>query len=129
MRLGGIVFRGWPASTVSRHCLNTPNAEGRALRDGLPEPVVAPVTKRRATIVEVAERANVAFSTVSRVLNGGYASKEVRGRVEQAARDLGYTPSPIARNLKMGRQGAIGVIVESSQGSWFTQILGGIEEA
>lgn len=89
---------------------------------------VTPV-KRRATIVEVAERANVAFSTVSRVLNGGYASQQVRSRVEQAARDLGYTPSPIARNLKMGRQGSIGLIVESSQGSWFTQVLGGIEEA
>jgi LacI family transcriptional regulator len=85
--------------------------------------------KRRATIVEVAERANVAFSTVSRVLNGGYASQPVRERVEQAAKDLGYTPSSIARNLKMGRQGCIGVIVESSQSSWFTQILGGIEEA
>jgi len=89
---------------------------------------VTPV-KRRATIVEVAEKANVAFSTVSRVLNGGYASQQVRSRVEQAAKDLGYTPSPIARNLKMGRQGSIGLIVESSQGSWFTQVLGGIEEA
>jgi DNA-binding LacI/PurR family transcriptional regulator len=87
------------------------------------------IVKRRATIVEVAERANVAFSTVSRVLNGGYASQQVRERVEQAAKDLGYTPSSIARNLKMGRQGCIGVVVESSQGSWFTQVLGGIEEA
>jgi LacI family transcriptional regulator len=87
------------------------------------------MVKRRATIVEVAERAHVAFSTVSRVLNGGYASREVRARVEQAAKDLGYTPSSIARNLKMGRQGCIGVVVETSQSSWFTQILGGIEEA
>jgi LacI family transcriptional regulator len=85
--------------------------------------------KRRATIIEVAARANVAFSTVSRVMNGGGASHAVRERVQQAARELGYSPSSIARNLKMGRQGCIGVIVESSQGSWFTQVLGGIEEA
>jgi LacI family transcriptional regulator len=85
--------------------------------------------RRRSTIIEVAARANVAFSTVSRVLNGGYASAEVRARVEQAARELNYTPSPIARNLKTGRQGCIGVVVESSQCSWFTQVLGGIEEA
>ena len=85
--------------------------------------------RRRSTIIEVAARANVAFSTVSRVLNGGYASPEVRARVEQAARELNYTPSPIARNLKTGRQGCIGVVVESSQCSWFTQVLGGIEEA
>jgi DNA-binding LacI/PurR family transcriptional regulator len=87
------------------------------------------MVKRRATIVEVAARANVAFSTVSRVMNGGCASQQVRERVKQAAKDLGYTPSSIARNLKMGRQGCIGVIVESSQGSWFTQVLGGIEES
>jgi DNA-binding LacI/PurR family transcriptional regulator len=85
--------------------------------------------RRRSTIIEVAARANVAFSTVSRVLNGGYASPEVRARVEQAARELNYTPSSIARNLKTGRQGCIGVVVESSQCSWFTQVLGGIEEA
>src|SRR5215471_2257445 len=87
------------------------------------------MVKRRPTIVEVAGRARVAFSTVSRVMNGGYASPEVRLRVEQAAKDLGYTPSAIARNLKMGRQGCIGVVVHSSQSAWFTQVLGGIEEA
>lgn len=86
-------------------------------------------SKRRATIIEVAARANVAFSTVSRVMNGGYASQKVRDRVERVARDLGYTPSSIARNLKMGRQGCIGVVTLTSQGSWFTQVLGGIEEA
>jgi len=90
---------------------------------------LAGIIKRRATIIEVAERANVAFSTVSRVLNGGYASAEARQRVERAARELGYSPSPAARNLKMGRQGCIGVVAESSQGAWFTQVLAGIEEA
>src|SRR5262245_53577908 len=90
---------------------------------------VVQAARRRSTIIEVAAKANVAFSTVSRVLNGGYASQEVRARVEQAARELNYTPSPIARNLKTGRQGCIGVVVESSQCSWFTQVLGGIEEA
>src|SRR5690242_13415856 len=89
---------------------------------------VVQAARRRSTIIEVAAKANVAFSTVSRVLNGGYASAEVRARVEQAARELNYSPSPIARNLKAGRQGCIGVVVESSQCSWFTQVLGGIEE-
>jgi DNA-binding LacI/PurR family transcriptional regulator len=85
--------------------------------------------KRKATIIQVAEKANVAFSTVSRVMNGGYASQKVRDRVERVARELGYTPSLIARNLKMGRTGCIGVVTMTSQGSWFTQVLGGIEEA
>jgi DNA-binding LacI/PurR family transcriptional regulator len=66
---------------------------------------------------------------VSRVLNGGSASAEARQRVAKAARELGYSPSPAARNLKMGRQGCVGVVVESSQGAWFTQVLSGIEDA
>lgn len=82
----------------------------------------------KPTIAQVAERAHVAASTVSRVLNGGYASSQVRARVQQVISELGYTPSLTARNLKMGRTGIIGVVVESSQGTWFTQLLGGIEE-
>ena len=47
----------------------------------------------------------------------------------QAAVDaLGYVPSAIARNLSTGRRGSIGVVVESSQGLWFMQLLAGIEE-
>src|SRR4051812_19056019 len=91
--------------------------------------MVVQAARRRSTIIEVAARANVAFSTVSRVLNGGYSSPGGRARGQQAGRGPNYTPSPIARNLKTGRQGCIGVVVESSQCSWFTQVLGGIEEA
>lgn len=82
----------------------------------------------RPTISEVARVANVAASTVSRVLNGGYASASVKARVEKVMRDLRYTPSPTARNLKTGHTGILGVVVENSQGAWFTQLLGGIEE-
>lgn len=84
--------------------------------------------KRPVTIVEVANRAAVALSTVSRVLNGGYASPEVKARVEKASLELGFVPSTVARNLKKGRQGCIGLVTESSQGNWFLQLLGGIEE-
>lgn len=84
--------------------------------------------RNKPTIAQVAERAQVAASTVSRVLNGGYASAEVKERVQAVIRELGYTPSLTARNLKMGRTGIIGVVVETSQGAWFTQLLGGVEE-
>jgi LacI family transcriptional regulator len=62
------------------------------------------------------------------VLNGGYASADVKARVEKITQQLGYIPSPTARNLKMGRTGIVGLIVESTQGSWFTEILQGVEE-
>ena len=84
--------------------------------------------RRKPTIGEVAKVANVAASTVSRVLNGGYASPEVKAKVQKVVRDLGYSPSPTARNLKMGRTGIIGVVVETIEGAWFNQLLAGIEE-
>lgn len=84
--------------------------------------------RQKPTIAQVAEQARVATSTVSRVLNGGYASPAVKTRVRQVIRDLGYTPSLTARNLKLGRTGIIGVVVESSHSAWFTELLGGIEE-
>ena len=67
----------------------------------------------RPTIGDVASRARVAPTTVSRVLNGGYVSAEARVRVEKVIKALGYVPSPTARSLKYGRKGCIGVVVQS----------------
>jgi LacI family transcriptional regulator len=80
------------------------------------------------TIVDVSNVAGVSVSTVSRVLNGGYASRDVQERVERIAKELGFTPSVTARNLKRGLKGCLGLVVESSQGAWFQQVLGGVEE-
>lgn len=81
----------------------------------------------RPTIGDVASRARVAPTTVSRVLNGGYVSADVRARVEKVIKALGYVPSPTARSLKYGRKGCIGVVVESVHGSWFMGLLSGME--
>lgn len=83
---------------------------------------------RKPTIGEVAERAQVAASTVSRVVNGGYASMKVKARVKQAIRELGYTPSASARNLRMGRTGTIGIVAKTTKGAWFNEVLSGMEE-
>ncbi len=85
-------------------------------------------TNRKPTIATVASKAKVAPMTVSRVLNGGYVSADVRARVERVIKELGYVPSPTARSLKYGRRGCIGVAVESVQGPWFMGVLLGIEE-
>lgn len=82
----------------------------------------------RPTIGDVASRARVAPTTVSRVLNGGYVSADVRSRVEKVIKSLGYVPSPTARSLKYGRKGCIGVVVESVHGPWFMGLLSGMEE-
>src|SRR5450432_1652277 len=83
---------------------------------------------RRTDIAEVAKHARVSKSTVSRVINGGYASAEVKARVAKVIAKLGYTPWTTARNFSLGRAGCFGLVMEDSQNEWITQILGGIEE-
>jgi LacI family transcriptional regulator len=82
---------------------------------------------RRADIAEVARHARVSKSTVSRVINGGYASPEVRARVTKVIQKLSYTPWTTARNFSLGRAGSVGLVIEDTQGQWIAQILGGIE--
>jgi LacI family transcriptional regulator len=83
---------------------------------------------RRTDISEVARHAKVSKSTVSRVLNGGYSSPEVTGRVGKAIQKLDYSPWTTARNFSLGRAGCVGLVMEDSQNAWITAILGGIEE-
>ena len=59
-----------------------------------------------ASIKEIAKRAKVSPSTVSRVLNNAEykcSSPEVRERIRKAAIELNYVPNEAARNLKTGR--------------------------
>jgi LacI family transcriptional regulator len=84
--------------------------------------------KRKPNISLVAKHAGVAVSTVSRYLNGHYVSAEARARIGAVIAELGYSRSATARNLSLGRRGSIGVVVDSSQDPWFTQLLAGIEE-
>lgn len=54
---------------------------------------------------ELAQKAGVSISTVSRVLAGAgdkYASAAVRDLVWAKAKELGYTPNPTARSLRLG---------------------------
>lgn len=58
------------------------------------------------TLKEVARRAGVSISTVSRIINSpGFASKEVQDRVWAIIRETGYVPNQSARELKQ-KQGS-----------------------
>ncbi len=68
----------------------------------------------KTTIADVAERAQVARSTVSHVLSGKRPiSGEVKERVFKAISDLGYRPSLAARSLKGERTKMIGALVDN----------------
>ena len=69
---------------------------------------------KRISVREVAHAAGVSTSSVSRVLNGsGYASPEVRIRVQQAVARLGYEPDYTARHLRTGHSRTIGCLLPS----------------
>jgi LacI family transcriptional regulator len=54
-----------------------------------------PATARRVTIVDVAQRAGVSTTAVSKVLRNAYGtSPEMRSRVRAAVDHLGYRSSP-----------------------------------
>jgi LacI family transcriptional regulator len=82
-----------------------------------------------ATIVDVAARAGVSTATVSRVLSGsGAARPATRERVIEAARDLAYHPSGVARALKRAETRTIGLVVTDIANPFFPQIVRGVED-
>ncbi|MFG2427227.1 LacI family DNA-binding transcriptional regulator [Streptomyces sp. NPDC048590] len=75
--------------------------------------------ERGATLADVAHRAGVSPSTVSRTLRGlSTVSPQTRARVEQAARELSFAISRSASSLVTGRTGRVAVLVPNLE-SWF----------
>ncbi|MBB5235696.1 LacI family DNA-binding transcriptional regulator [Deinococcus budaensis] len=70
---------------------------------------------RRVTSRDVAARLGVSAATVSNAYNRpDQLSPELRDRVLAAARELGYSgPDPLARSLRRGRSGVVGVVYGS----------------
>jgi LacI family transcriptional regulator len=89
----------------------------------MPEP-------RAATITDVAALAGVSISTVSKAVNGRSGLRqETRDRVLAAASQLGFSPSPIARGLLVGRTYAVGLITSDSFGRFTIPVMLGAEDA
>ncbi|MEM7720312.1 MAG: LacI family DNA-binding transcriptional regulator [Pseudomonadota bacterium] len=76
------------------------------------------------TLKDVAERAGVSRSAVSRTFtDGASVSPRMRGKVEQAARELGYSPNALASSLTTGRTKLIGLIANNFQNPLFLEIF------
>jgi LacI family transcriptional regulator len=84
----------------------------------------------RVTIADVAARAGVSLSTVSRALNGNpTVDPALAERVKDAAAALDYTASPVARSLVLGRTQTVAVIVPDLGNPTFQGILRGLSRA
>jgi len=80
------------------------------------------------TIKDIAKRAGVSHSTVSRALRVNHlVSSETSKRIREIAQEMGYRPSAVARSLKTKRTEVLGVIVSNISDPFFSEILNGIE--
>ncbi|MCI6464669.1 MAG: LacI family DNA-binding transcriptional regulator [Faecalicatena sp.] len=81
-----------------------------------------------ANIKDVAERAGVSVTTVSRVLNNkGYISQDTYDSVYRAIEQLDYVPNQIARNLFKQKSYYISLIVPDSSNPFWAEITKYIE--
>jgi len=77
---------------------------------------------------EVAQRAGVSVSTVSRALQSPErVSAVTRERVVRAARELGYRPDPVAQGLRLGRTRALGLLVPDFENPFFASVTKGVQ--
>lgn len=86
---------------------------------------------RRPTLRDVARVAGVHPATASRALNAhtrDVVHADTVRRVEEAARALDYRPDQLARSLKTGRSGTIGVVLPDLTNPVFPPIVRGIED-
>ncbi|GIO87636.1 LacI family transcriptional regulator [Paenibacillus faecis] len=81
-----------------------------------------------ATIHDVAAKAGVSVTTVSRVLNNrGYISETTRKKVYDSMDALGYQPNEIARSLLRKQSNILGVIVPSVSHPFFSELTDRVE--
>ncbi|MBX5449351.1 MAG: LacI family DNA-binding transcriptional regulator, partial [Thermogemmatispora sp.] len=82
-----------------------------------------------ATIEDVAKRAGVSISTVSRVFNGTrFVNPVIAERVRAAAQELNYQPSRAARVLRGNRSRILGLLITNIQNPFFTALVRGVED-
>jgi len=86
--------------------------------------------KIRISIKDIAQAAGVSHSTVSRALGDSpLVNTETRARIQQLAREMGYTPDAWARSLVMGRTQTVGVVVTTIADPFIAEVVHGIEGA
>ncbi len=83
-----------------------------------------------ANIRDVARLAGVSSSTVSRIVNNTKpVSLEVRKRVEEAIKETGYKPNPVARSMVLKKTQVIGVLIADISNRYYAEFVRGIENA
>jgi len=81
------------------------------------------------TIYDVAKKAGVSISTVSRVINNSSpVSDELRRKVNEAIKKLNYQPNALAQSLIKAETGTVGLIIPDISNPFFSLLAKGAEE-
>jgi DNA-binding LacI/PurR family transcriptional regulator len=83
--------------------------------------------KRRATIRELAEYTGLSPAAVSYALRGMHVAPETEERVREAAAELGYEADPVARALRGGATGMVGLLMGSLSDFWNQELAHAIQ--
>jgi LacI family repressor for deo operon, udp, cdd, tsx, nupC, and nupG len=82
----------------------------------------------RISIKDIAKAAGVSHSTVSRALSDSRLVKaETKSRIQDLAREMGYSPDAWARSLVMGQTRTVGVVVTTIADPFIAEVMQGIE--
>lgn len=81
------------------------------------------MNKPKITSLDVAAKAGVSQSAVSRVFSGASASKSTIQKVRDAADELGYRPNVLARSLITGQSKIIGLVVAYLDNQFYPDAL------
>lgn len=84
----------------------------------------------KVTIKDVAEKAGVSKTTVSRFLNGMYdmMGEEVREKIEHTIKELKYKPNRLAQGLKSKKTKTIGLIIFNVLNPFSSKLIRGVED-
>jgi len=84
----------------------------------------------RVTINDVAKKAGVSKTTVSRILNGNFTqmTEETKQRVLNVIKELDYRPNALARGLKSMRTNVIAIVLSNLKNPFWVNVLEGVED-
>lgn len=82
-----------------------------------------------ATIKDVAKQAGVSTTTVSHVINKTrFVAEDTTKAVWEAIKQLNYSPSAVARSLKINTTKSVGMLITTSESPFFAEIVLAVEE-
>lgn len=86
-------------------------------------------TMKHVTIKDVAKALNVSISTISRAFNDKYdIHPDTKNIILEKAREMGYSPNPIAQRMTQQKSFLIGVVVPEFINSFFPKIIMSIQK-